>query len=102
MNIVDKNQTLEPPAGYDLCDVCAEGSYLRLAYHKNFEGRHSSLVIYLTDMGREIARTIEEYQEPQSEPEPKAYAPIARRFRFRNGWLLLLEGIREIIRCLKK
>lgn len=61
MEVIDKNQTLEPPEGYVPQEVVAEGAYLRLKYIK-LEWTKSHLithmiVLFLNDQGREVLRT---------------------------------------------
>ena len=58
MVIRDKNETLQQPEGYALYSVQGEGAYLRLEY-RLFEynpARYAAIIVYLNDMGREVAR----------------------------------------------
>ena len=100
MIIVDKNQTLQPPEG-QLDSVSPEGAYLRVVYLQPFWDnplRHGTRVttIYLQDMGREVLRTIYERLDP-SEPEIQSRPrPVRRRYRIWNGFLLALQGVKEM------
>jgi hypothetical protein len=63
MILKDVNQTLVPPAGFDLYDVRAEGSYLRLEYNQTkYDANMTAVgwtatILYLNDQGREVLRT---------------------------------------------
>jgi hypothetical protein len=102
------NQSWTPPAGYDLVEFGPEGAYLRAKYVQfifhdlGLPRRGQNVVIvYLTDMGREVARTKDQEWFPRTVDPPKA--PVDRWFRFRNGWLLVLQGLQEMIKsCHKK
>src|ERR1700676_3038443 len=96
MVFVDKNQTLQPPVGYKCVGVVANGAYLQVIYISGV----SRIVVYLNDMGREVGRT--ETALPLPTPIKPKQEPISRWFRFRNGWLIVLEGLTELIRCLNK
>lgn len=95
-SIIDKNQTLQPPEGYELKGTKAEGSYLRLYYRKFLSGGESTIMVYLTDQGREIARTIEDYYYEIPEEAPAPVIPVGRWFRFKNGFLIALMGLQEM------
>ncbi len=110
MILHDMNQSWWPPAGYEFQSIRPFGSYLEVMYqqkvYKTGTLTHAHIqtnvvMIYLNDQGREVSRTTEQYQVPQRTPEP-VRAPISRWFRFRNGWLLALQGLQEMITCLKK
>lgn len=109
MIIYDKNQTLEPPEGYLSESLVADGAYLCATYRQvvfksgtTVVRGHNVVTIYLNDMGREVARSVAKVYRPEPSFEPKVFVPAAARFRLRNGWLLISEGIREVIKCLKK
>jgi hypothetical protein len=70
MKVTDKNETLQPPKGFEAYDVRADGAYLRLEYSQTkyvpdptdkcmgqrMDG-WTTVVIYLNDQGREVLRT---------------------------------------------
>lgn len=105
MKLWDKNETLQPPEGYEIVALSAEGSYLRVEYcrqlarTKKFQS-YSTILVYLNDMGREVVRT-EDIREEKF-PEPHAVAPLTTGMRFKNGLYLILAGINEVISCHKK
>jgi hypothetical protein len=96
MVIIDKNQTLEAPQGFKFYGVSAEGAYLRLEYQRRFANGDDFAVIYLNDMGREVARAMNTIYLPQPVVHPPA--PVGRRFRICNGFLIALQGIQEMFR----
>lgn len=105
MLLQDMNQSWTPPAGFVFQDVTASGAYLLVNYTQSFwenplqQGWHQ-VVIYVNDMGREVMRTTDTLLAPpirEEEPEP---LPVGRRFRFKNGFLICLQGIQEMIKCL--
>jgi hypothetical protein len=105
MNILDKNQTLEPPAGYVAHAVIAEGAYLRLEYRQVIFREGTIFVrgwnvatIYLNDMGREVARTIVQTYLPEPVTKPEAVVSVGRWFRFKNGFLIAIQGLQEMFR----
>jgi hypothetical protein len=117
MNIVDINGWLKPSEGYQIDSVRAEGAYLRVEYkhmHPVDSDPDSFIwdreVIYLNDTGREVARTQTEVRLPkeirfpisQPTPESPAVLSVGAWFRFKNGFLILLEGLKEMIQCRSK
>lgn len=103
MILADKNQTLVPPEGFTFRDVTVNGAYLQVLYTQSFLanplqlGEHR-VMIYLNDMGREVARSIDTiFAPPVKEDEP---ASVGRWFRLKNGFLIVLQGLQEMI-CLK-
>ena len=64
MILRDKNETLKPPAGGEVCGVFAEGSYLRVRYSLP----DMLTDVYLNDQGREVARL--SWKFPEKPPEP--------------------------------
>jgi hypothetical protein len=102
MVLLDKNQTLQPPEGYTLRAVAADGAYLRATYDKTLRPHVvSKVVVYLNDQGREVARSIDETDYSAFAPKPEP-PPAPRRFRFRNGFLIALQGLQEMLKCLSK
>ena len=90
---------MDAPKGFTFKDVRAEGSYLRVEYWRRFVDGDDIAVIYLNDMGREVGRVINTiYLEP-APPEPPE--PVSRRFRFYNGFLIALQGLQEMLKCLR-
>ena len=106
MLLRDMNQNWTPPDGFVFQDVTASGAYLQVRYTQSFaatpifrQGQHQ-VVIYVNDMGREVMRTTDTLLAPpirEEEPEP---LPVGRRFRFKNGFLIVLQGLEEMIKCL--
>ena len=107
MRFEDKNQTLVPPDGYIFRNAETDGAYMRLTYNravykpvKLFERPQvigeNVVTIYLNDQGREVGRTVGSVRY-QIE-EPKVLAPMPRRFRIWNGFLLALQGIQEMFK----
>jgi hypothetical protein len=96
MRFLDKNETLNAPKGFILRGVTAEGAYLRAEYWRRFSNGDDIAVVYLNDMGREVARTMDTIYLPQPAVQPPA--PVGRRFRIRNGFLIALHGIQEMFR----
>jgi hypothetical protein len=108
MNILDKNQTLQPPDGFgDPVSVVADGAYLRVEYRQNiFKTATRTIIgknvvnIFLNDQGREVARSVErkDYSLLLAALAPKKKVSVSRRFRFKNGFLIVLEGLQEMFR----
>jgi hypothetical protein len=65
----DKNETLKPPAGGEVCGVFAEGSYLRIRYQLP----NAFTDVYLNDQGREVARL--SWVLPEKPPQVKPVRP---------------------------
>ena len=108
MTIIDKNQTLQPPYGYRPHSIVADGAYLRAEYRQRIfkTGTETVIgenivIIFLNDQGREVAQAITRNYWQDTRIETKVTAPIARWFRFRDGFLITLQGVWEMIRCLK-
>lgn len=112
LDLTDMNQSWRPPPGFNFAGVTARGSYLLVEYIRRnagdavVRGGWTNIVIYLESQGREVMRTTETIYDldvypprPSAPPEPK---PVPRRFRFWNGFLLALQGLQEMVRCLKK
>lgn len=102
MTLKDFNQTLVRPDHHFVQDVKAEGAYLVVTF-ANWEStetiRTKNVVkIFLNDMGREVARTEEQFAYAIPQPEP---APVGRWYRFKNAFYLVLHGLEEINKCLK-
>jgi len=101
----DMNKSWQPPENFKFVSLTPSGSYLVVRFSQTlFKPETMTILgrdvadIYLNDMGREVSRvTYREYlPEPVSlSPAP---APIARRFRIWNGFLLALQGIQEMFR----
>jgi hypothetical protein len=105
MTVLDKNQTLVPPADHFLHAVGAQGAYIWLEYHTRswrtgYDTRYGAVMIYLNDMGREVIRTQQDVDIPLPvEPE---VAPVTRWMKFKNGFFMVLIGIEEMITCRNK
>lgn len=69
MNLIDKNQTLLPPEGYEFTGLSAEGAYLRLEYRRIGADKVSTVTIYLNDWGREVVRSVNDSVDPVVEAE---------------------------------
>lgn len=98
MEIFDKNQTLQPPEDYWVHSVSADGSYLRLEYRQGLCATgttavigENTVVVFLNDAGREVLRT---QREEVWLPSPE---PVGRWFRFRDGCLIVLGGLQEMM-----
>lgn len=113
MDLKDKNQWLQPPENYSLASVTAQGAYLVVAYTRVDAGLGHRIQIYLNTDGREVLRTIEEFESRPVEDSPlvnvslvgfsKPAEPrpaVARRFRLAAGFWLALEGLKEMVKCL--
>lgn len=104
MLIYDKNETLQPPAGFEVDGVEPHGAYLVLSYHRSEEEKdhfNIQLVhVYLNDMGREVLRTVENALDWKA--EPAVAVTVSRWYRFCNGWLIALQGLQEMWSCLNK
>ena len=126
MNVIDKNQTLQPPEG-EADFATPIGSFLTLQYREWDKGFITR--VYLNDQGREVLRTIEkartrveeeeeaarkaderweteiaETMKPLKQIEMPPLQPerlVGRRHRFAAGFWLMLEGIREMSICLR-
>lgn len=91
MILSDKNQSWQPPEGYGLASLSAEGSFLRLVYRKQTEVGHVVITVYLNDMGREVLRT----QDTIDYGALKSSAtPVAGGFwkALRDGFKLFFRG----------
>ena len=102
MRFLDKNQTLRAPEGYVFRSADPDGAYLRLTYYQPVyslaEERtigENAIVIYLNDMGREVGRSVASYRWPAPVVE---FGPMPRKFRFKNGFLIVLQGLQEMFR----
>lgn len=107
MRFEDKNQTLVPPAGYTFRNAETDGAFMRLTYFQSVYKTGTQTVIgenvvtiYVNDMGREVGRTIGSWRKPLHDVQVVP-APVGRGFRFKNGFLLALQGLWEMIKCLK-
>jgi hypothetical protein len=104
MLLTDKNQSWQPPEGYQLQSVGPEGAYLCVKYSKRQDKPGwtvaNIVTVYLNDQGREVARTEAPIQWPIPKPEIIP-TPVARRFRIKNGFLIMMHGIQEMMRCLR-
>lgn len=106
ITLTDMNKSWHPPYGFEFTGVEPKGGYLVVRYERRqagdsiVRGGLQIITIYLQDMGREVLRTTEEFLDPVIVPaaEPK---PVATRFRFWNGFLLTLQGLEEMAKCLK-
>jgi hypothetical protein len=108
MRFLAKNQTLVVPEGYLFRAVETDGAYLRLTYFQAVYAPGTQRVIgenitaiYLNDMGREVGQTVASYRWP----EPDVVVEVVRmprRFRFKNAFLIVLQGLMEMIKCLSK
>jgi hypothetical protein len=103
MIVIDKNQTLDPPNGFRLSAVYAEGAYIRLVFRAEkyygspsasdmprYPYASSTVTIFLNDQGREVLRTQTDWTQPQPvapESTPKL-----------SPWFILGRGIRDAYR----
>jgi hypothetical protein len=94
MRFIDKNQTLDAPKDFKVRHVRAEGAYLRVEYGRRFPDGDDIAVLYLNDMGREVARIVTTVYLPPMPPAPPA--PVGRKFRIKNGFLIALQGLQEM------
>jgi len=108
MKLLDKNQSWTPPEGYTVSAVVAVGSYLRVEFRKplhraGYRDARREVNVFLNDQGREVARTEENYgiKVPKL-PNVPVVVVGSRWPRFCTGWYLILSGLEEIIRCLKR
>ena len=60
---------------------------------------YNNINIYLNDQGREVVRTSEPRYWPPLVDSAVVLIPVCRWFRFRNGWLFVLQGLEELILC---
>ncbi len=106
----DKNQTLEPPEGFTIQYVRAEGEYLMVEYRRVDSasqscGSYSTVIIYLNSMGREVIRTTNqtEWVQPTCRNIEWWTRPSVSRWqKFKAGFYLALAGIEEMTKCLSK
>ena len=107
ITLQDMNQSWMPPIGFDFCNIEPKGSYLVLTYTRRWAGTEiirggaNTTTIYLNDQGREVSRTIQEFLDSVAQPVPKT-KPVAARFKFWNGFLIVLQGLQEMGKCLKQ
>ena len=106
MRFEDKNQTLQPPENYVFRNAETDGAYMKLTYAQPVFWKSTTvsrgenvITIYLNDQGREVGRCVGSVRWPIEAP---TIVPAPRKFRFRNGWLLALQGIGEMVKCLKR
>lgn len=91
--------------GYRFFSAHAQGAYLRVEFRKRFETeapepiREEHIVVFVNDMGREVARTIHmnEYYLPGRIVSDPVVNKISRWTRFKNGFFLVLVGLDQII-----
>ena len=107
------NRSWTPPEGFKPDSVSAEGAYLRVVFTKLKEPGPKTWIwdrvtVYENDMGREVARIIDEIRLPRLNLDflelntdvVKVPPQPSRWFRFQNGFYLALEGLQEMILCL--
>lgn len=104
MEFYDKNLSWIPPENYKFSGVTPDGAFLRVQYRQPiFKTATRQIVaenimtVFVNDQGREVARTWVRIDIPQPAPDALTSAPVARRFRIWNGFLIILEGVREMI-----
>ena len=82
IKITDINGWLKPPADYTLTKVEARGSFIVASYYKRLDPfddlRWSTVEIYLTQEGREVART--------EETKPDRVHPTVADLPYRDYW----------------
>jgi hypothetical protein len=108
MILSDMNQSWRPPENYRFVNTTAEGSFLVHLYSERLFRPGTTEVIgtnyvtiYVNDMGREVSRT--QYRVDVVPPRVRMGSPnVSRSFRFRNGFLIALQGLQEMAKCLKK
>ena len=99
LGLSDKNETLQPPAGYFLHAVDAQGAYLRVEYRVTTAVQEGTVVIYLNEMGREVLRTRQVIAAPKN---IKPVVVLTRWMKFKNGFFMMLIGIEEMFTCRRK
>jgi hypothetical protein len=110
MNIQDVNNWLVPSDGFTITSLSVEGAYLRVQCSQTVYKKDTTEIlgwnqedIFLNDQGREVVRTRDFHgvinwgSEPTPSPEP-----VGRGYRFKNGFLIALQGLEEMVKCLKK
>ena len=104
----DMNQSWTQPEGFDFVNLEPCGGWLVATFQEHHDGddvvRGWTVVVkvYLQEMGREVARTTETILDPVVEFQQPEKKPIPARFKFWGGWLLVLAGLEEMIKCHKK
>ena len=111
MTLHDMNKSWLPPDGYRFVSITPTGNYLDVLYTQTiFEPGtirkigQNVVHVYLNDMGREVARTQDQLQFacPAPVSVPFVAPRMPRRFRFKDGFLLALTGLQEMLKCLSK
>lgn len=101
MEFHDKNQLLEPPAGFTLHGVVVRGAYLQVEYRQKRDNGCGIVTAYLNDQGREVGRCVTEHVNV---PQP-VYClpasqlprePVSRWRKMYNGFLIALLGLQEM------
>lgn len=107
MILIDKNRTLEPPENSRFVSLTPIGSFLVALYARRIYRADSTEVIgedfvsvYMNDMGREVGRT-QHRVDFAPIAAPYVPPPVPRWYRFCNAFYMTLEGLQEMIRCLK-
>ena len=104
----DMNRSWIPPANFEFNSLKAEGAFLVALYVQNIYQTGTTeicgqnfVTVYLNDMGREVSRT---EHRVDFAPTQKPYVPpvVPWRFHVRDGFLLMLEGFKEMTKCHKK
>lgn len=108
MTLKDMNQSWIGPDGYTFHNVMSQGAYLLVTYvrRQDIPGwlNEHHIVIYINDMGREVMRTegLISWPEPVAAVAESTPALVGRWFRIKNGFLIALQGLQEMSRCLKR
>ena len=99
----DMNRSWNPPENSYFVNVVADGVYLKVKYCQATATGENVVVIYVNDMGREVARSITEILRPVLPVDASiVHPPITHWARFCTGFYLTLAGLQEMIKCLKK
>jgi hypothetical protein len=108
MILSDMNKSWKAPEGYTFQKVTARGAYLMVKYVRRQDVPgwlvEDQIVIYVNDMGREVMRDegLVSWPVPVAAVVESNPTLVGRWFRIKNGWLIVLHGLQEMIKCLKK
>lgn len=108
ITLYDVNQSWQAPEGFNFVGVKPKGSYLIVTFARRYEcdavvrGSLKVVKVYLETQGREVMRTVEEFLDPAVPPKLPDSKPISVRFKFWNGFLIVLQGLQEMSKCRKK
>jgi hypothetical protein len=106
VKVIDKNQTLIPPANYEFSSLKVEGAYFRLGYTQTTYYSNSTKImgyntvfVYLNDQGREVLRTENmERVQYQEDTTPAVYVPKTFWEELKSDLKELGKRLREILK----